>query len=281
MALFPVFFSPRMVARSESYSPSAEKPRAVVDSWLAAGLPIEVVEPSPASTQELALAHDPDWVREVLAGRAPNGFGNSSREVAASLPYTTGAMLSAARRALDTRRSAAAPCSGFHHAGYDSAGGFCTFNGLMVTACAVRAEGRARTIAILDCDHHFGDGTEDIIARLDAAPWIRHVTIGARWSEPRHARTFLDALPAIVEGFRGCDLVLYQAGADPHIADPLGGWLTTDELRLRDAIVFDRLRALELPFVWNLAGGYQRDASGGIGPVLEIHGNTAREWVRG
>jgi hypothetical protein len=33
-----------------------------------------------------------------------------------------------------------------------------------------------------------------------------------------------------------CDVLLYQAGADPHINDPLGGWLTTAQLRERDRI---------------------------------------------
>ena len=49
-------------------------------------------------------------------------------------------MLSAAREALRCGAVAAAPCSGFHHAGYDKAEGFCTFNGLMVTACVLRHE---------------------------------------------------------------------------------------------------------------------------------------------
>jgi acetoin utilization deacetylase AcuC-like enzyme len=33
-----------------------------------------------------------------------------------------------------------------------------------------------------------------------------------------------------------CEVLLYQAGADPHINDPLGGWLTTAQLRERDRI---------------------------------------------
>ncbi len=71
-------------------------------------------------------------------------------------------------------------------------------------------------------------------------------------------------------------MLLYQAGADPHVDDPLGGFLTTDELARRDAIVFGEARALGLPVAWNLAGGYQRDARGGIEPVLQIHENTLR-----
>lgn len=64
-------------------------------------------------------------------------------------------------------------------------------------------------------------------------------------------------------------------GADPHIADPLGGWLTTDALRERDRRVFQADRARGLRVVWNLAGGYQKP----LRKVLHIHDNTARECV--
>ena len=77
-----------------------------------------------------------------------------------------------------------------------------------------------------------------------------------------------------------CDVVLYQAGADPHINDPYGGWLTTDELRQRDAVVFDALKAAGVPVAWDLAGGYQTERDGSIPKVLEIHDNTMRECVR-
>jgi acetoin utilization deacetylase AcuC-like enzyme len=74
-----------------------------------------------------------------------------------------------------------------------------------------------------------------------------------------------------------CDLILYQAGADPHVDDPLGGWLTTEQLRERDRRVFAAAVEWHVPVAWNLAGGYQRTEDGGIGPVLEIHRNTMRE----
>lgn len=38
---------------------------------------------------------------------------------------------------------------------------------------------------------------------------------------------------------RACDVVLYQAGADAHIDDPLGGFLTTSQLLQRDHLVFE------------------------------------------
>jgi acetoin utilization deacetylase AcuC-like enzyme len=115
---------------------------------------------------QFSLAHDRAFVEGVLSGGINNGFGNTLPSVAASLPYTSGVMLSAARAALTNQRGAIAPCSGFHHAGYDTDGGFCTFNGLMVTAAVLLAESKVHKIGILDCDQHWGNGTQDIIDRL-------------------------------------------------------------------------------------------------------------------
>ncbi len=268
------------MAPAEGYSPSAAKPALVVEDWQARGLPIDLHAPEPVTTEDLARAHDPVWVADVLACRAKNGFGTRSEAVARSLPYTSGAMLAAARAALENGRVAVAPVSGFHHAGYAGAYGYCTFNGLAVTAAALLAEGRARRVGILDADQHQGDGTAEILARCAFGRDVRHVSVGADFLSPSQADAFLAGLAACVEGFADCDVLLYQAGADPHVDDPLGGWLTTEQLRRRDATVFEVCRARGLPVAWDLAGGYQRDAAGGIPAVLEIHRNTMTACAR-
>lgn len=273
--MIPVYYTDAMVADSESFSPSARKPAAVVRSWQALGVPLEIVAPRAVTVDELVRAHDRAYVEDVLAGKRNNGFGNRSRAVAASLPFTSGAMLAAARAAIANGTVAVAPCSGFHHAGYDHAGGFCTFNGLMVTACALRAERLAKAVGILDFDQHWGDGTEDIIERLDAG-WVRHYSAGVRWQRVEQAEAFLEAVPGIVRSMQDCDVLLYQAGADPHVDDPLGGWLTTEQLRERDRLVFENAQRYGVPIAWNLAGGYQEP----FARVLEIHDNTMLECAQ-
>ena len=42
---------------------------------------------------------------------------------------------------------------------------------------------------------------------------------------------------------QGCDVTLYQAGADMHIDDPLGGLLDDAQMRQRDRTVFRKVRA--------------------------------------
>ncbi|MBA3506345.1 MAG: histone deacetylase [Betaproteobacteria bacterium] len=267
-----IFYTDLMVADSESFSPSAHKPREVVQSWQALGIPLEIVAPEPVTVEQFALAHDRRFVEDVLACRRANGFGNRSAAVAASLPYTSGSMLAAAREAVRNGRVAVAPCSGFHHATYDTVQGFCTFNGLMVTACALRVEVVASRVGILDFDQHWGNGTDDILRQL-GADWVRHYSAGAEWDSPKQATRFLDAIPQLVESMADCGVILYQAGADPHVDDPLGGWLTTEQLRERDRLVFENGARVGVPIAWNLAGGYQTP----LRNVLDIHDNTMRE----
>ena len=101
-----------------------------------------------------------------------------------------------------------------------------------------------------------------------------HVT--ADQDYPRESGPFLAALPKLVQRFEGCDVVLYQAGADPHIDDPLGGFLDDAQLARRDAVVFKGMRLRGVPVAWNLAGGYQTP----LRLVLDIHDRTMIECVR-
>jgi acetoin utilization deacetylase AcuC-like enzyme len=260
-----------MVADSESFLPSAAKPAAAVKSWRLLSIPMIVIEPLPASGGDFVLAHAPAYVDGVLSGRVSNGFGNKSASVAASLPFTCGAILCAAREALRNGCVAVAPCSGFHHASYEQGAGFCTFNGLMVAAMALHASGEANRIGILDFDHHYGDGTDCIISRL-RIDWVTHYSAGQNYSSHNEAAPFLSAIAHNIETMRECDVILYQAGADQHVDDPLGGWLTIENLFERDRRVFQSAHTLGVPVAWNLAGGYQLP----LRKVLDIHDNTLR-----
>ncbi len=275
----PVFYTPKMVANFSSFSPSAGKPARVVGAWQRLGLPVEIIDFEGVSADQLMLAHSPDYVYGVLSCVINNGFRNKFPEVAASLRYTSGSMLAAAREAIHNGRVAAAPCSGFHHAHFSSGYGFCTFNGLMVTALALKAEGLVDRVGIIDFDMHYGDGTESLIKHHQAESWIEHYTAGREYEAAFQASDFLLHIRERVEEMRECDVILYQAGADPHVNDPLGGFLTTEQLRERDRLVFESVSSLGIPIAWNLAGGYQEDSGGGIQAVLDIHNNTMLECV--
>ena len=260
MKFIDVYYTPKQVSCPDTSSPSPRKPEWVVQEWLYRKLPVRVIEPDEATRDQIALAHHPRYVDGILSCELMNGFRGRQKEVAQSLPWTCGSFLSAARAALENGLVACSPTSGFHHAGLKTAFGYCTFNGLMVAALSLHAEGKVQRVGILDCDQHFGDGTDETIAAKQLG-WIRHVS--KERSDPEEAEPFLDQLPRVMQSFSDCDLLMYQAGADPHVDDPLGGFLTTEQLAIRDQIVFSEAKAMHIPVVWNLAGGYQE-------PVYEV-----------
>lgn len=274
----PVFYDPRQsAARNQSLSHSAQKPARVVEDWKASGFTLEFHGFTPLSPEEISRAHDPGYVHGVLSCEVSNGFGNTFPEVANALPWTTGSMYAAADWAARRGGFAASPTSGFHHAGWNRGMGFCTFNGLMIAAVLLRERGIARRVGILDLDMHYGNGTVEILDRLGLSGEVPHYTFGGDTKtadrEGFDGELWLALLPEIVRGFAACDVLLYQAGADPHIDDPLGGLLTTGQLKERDRAVFRTCAELGLPAAWNLAGGYRTPFEG----VLEIHRNTMAE----
>ncbi len=244
-------------------------------AWQVAGLPFTVQGVTAATENDLCLAHDPAFVRGVLDQTVESGFGDTSPDVAASLPYTSGAMIDAARSALQGG-IACAPVSGFHHAGYDSADGYCTFNGLVVTARKLLDKGIAKRVLILNCDMHYGDGTEAIITRLDLDKSIHNATFGRGFRNPSQAEASLERLRETVAPFEVFHVVLYQASADVHIYDPLRGVLSTAQMIERDRMVFTAAHTKGTPLASNLAGGYQEP----LAKVVELHVNTMRECVR-
>ena len=270
----PVFYDEAMIADSESYSPGSSKPRPVVQAMQEQHLPIEIRSFEPAAPELIELAHDPAYVRDILACRIPNGYGNCSPAIARSLPYTIGCVLAATDEAL-VSGIACAPACGFHHAHYAQTGGFCTFNAIAISAIKLLHEQRVKRVLILDCDQHIGDGTDDILQRLGLFGPIENMSFGRLYKVADEADSYLRKVRNVASRFADFDLILYQAGADSHIDDPLGGVLTTKQMMERDRRVFDAARSAGVPLVWNLAGGYQKPVS----KVVALHVNTMRACV--
>lgn len=279
MRSIPIFYRPEMVADSGGYSPSPGKARWFVDRC--SNMPVTIVSPRPADHSQIALAHHNDYVDGVMTCQLDNGFGNARPDVAAALPFQVGSMIDASSWVTANRdnRVACSPTSGFHHARFASGHGFCTFNGLIIAAQVMLATGRARRVGILDLDHHDGDGTQEIIRSLNLRDKVQHWSSGFTFNSPSQADMLLRSLTTKVKMFADCDLLLYQAGADQHVDDPLGGIFTSEQLAQRDRSVFWAAREYRIPLVWNLAGGYRRGEDGGISPVIDIHAETMRQCV--
>lgn len=269
----PVFYSEKLLADAESESPSAHKPREVLASWFDLNIPLSLQTPVPLGPQLLSLAHAPDYVDGVLAGRIHNGYGNFRQSVACSLPYLAGAVLGAAQAVLQSRSVAIAPIGPCHQAGYRYGGGDATFNVLLITALALKRKRLAERIGIIDLSRDAALGSADIIRRIPENDWLKHLDAT---SLSCHCDADIAALSDGVLEMADCDLILCQASVDSHHDDLGGGWLDVDQLYQRDLILFRTAQEWCLPLVLTLGAGNQRDTLGKLTPLLALHDNTLR-----
>jgi len=179
-----------------------------------------------------------------------------------------GGTLDAAREALARRGPALNLQGGFHHAGPNTAGGFCPVNDVAVAIAALRAEGFGGRVVVLDLDAHPPDGIAACLAG-DGAAWIGSIS-GSDWGPlPRVDETvlregsgdgaYLGALAALLGRMPRASLAFVLAGGDVLAGDRFGRLaLSLAGARRRDREV---ARALEgTASVWLPAGGYHRDS---------------------
>lgn len=220
MNKIPVFYSPQCSAKGLHPSPSAKKPGLLVQQWVEESYAVEILPVTPLKKEDFYTSHDKSHVNAIFNLTRPNGMDTFSPELNDSLYYTSGSLLTAARHVLspnqETPRVAVSPTSGFHHAEYDKAMGYCTFNGLMITAQTLLKEGLVSKVGILDCDQHYGNGTQNIIERFDLTSKVTHIT-----SEKDYTPylpfdlDFFHQLPEFLESLKDVSLLIYQASGRP------------------------------------------------------------------
>lgn len=243
----------------------------------------ELVDPGVVPIQAIETLHDPHYVRSFLGGRMPLA---ASQNLPWSPALRTAVLAMQAGQLTATRMAmhegiAANIANGFHHARHDRGGGFCTFNGLALIA----SHYHGLRVFVLDCDEHGGNGTEVFSDRLENLfnYSIFGTPFGCRGGRRSVAHRLSPAdgdtrpvyTDALDDAFHRIDewrpdLVIYQAGADCHVDDPLGrGIATTADLFHRDLSVFRFCHDRALPVLFTLAGGYQA-----FERTTELHVNT-------
>ena len=211
------------------------------------------VEARHATEDELALAHDRDYiarVREIVA----SGGGRLDPDTVVSqgswdaATAAAGAVLDGVDMAFDGRatRSFCAVRPPGHHALHDRSMGFCLFGSVAIGALYARTRCGADRVLIVDWDVHHGNGTQ---ALVEHDPDIRFVSMhqwpwypgtGAAedrgphdnvWNVPMRANLppeeYVNALRSAVDaslvGFAP-DLIMISAGFDSLSGDPLGAF---------------------------------------------------------
>ncbi|MCP9790441.1 histone deacetylase [Vulcanococcus limneticus Candia 3F8] len=176
---------------------------------------------------------------------------------------------------------------GTHHAFPDHGSGFCIFNDAAVAARVLLDEGLVRRLMVVDLDVHQGDATAAIFA---GEPRVFTFSAHCASNFPlRKQRSDLDlpladgledqaylaavgdVLPDLLDQQRP-ELVLYNAGVDPHRGDRLGRLaLSSEGLLNRDRLVLDACLRRGIPVATLIGGGYDE-----LTPLVERHGLVFR-----
>ena len=166
---------------------------------------------------------------------------------------------------------------GFHHARPDLAHGFCLVNDVALGLARLRRNGTHPSVLILDLDLHQGDGNAIFFAKDDHV-FTFSMHEGTAFPVPK-AMSDLDvglpretggveylerlnqALEEVAERFQP-RIIVYVAGSDPYVGDPLGSLqLDEDAMSQRDRRVGQFALEQKAALVTLPAGGYSEESS--------------------
>ena len=176
---------------------------------------------------------------------------------------------------------------GTHHAFPNHGSGFCIFNDVAVAAKVLLQEERLQRLMVVDLDVHQGDATALIFAQ---EPRVFTFSVhGASNFPARKQQSDLDLplpdgtgdeaylaaigdrLPELLDQWQP-ELVLYNAGVDPHRDDRLGKLsLSNNGLLQRDHLVIDACLRRGIPLASVIGGGYDT-----MEPLVQRHGLVFR-----
>jgi acetoin utilization deacetylase AcuC-like enzyme len=280
-----IHFSPDYCAPEVAFD-TTRKAAAIAESLT--GHPMRGVRlesPTPVTRDELERIHDPAYIDAVFTGN-PRELASSNQlpgwdeGLVRAVCASTGGAVAAAMHALEHRTIAGSLSSGLHHARHASGWGYCTFNGLALAATTAIDAGASRVL-IIDFDAHCGGGTADLLTGVAAAEQIDVAvdpfdyygsTEQARLTltDGQHYLTAVDDALESVRDPGSIDLVLYNAGMDPHERCEGGAaGISALVLDRRERTVFAWLARHRLPTAWVLAGGYTTKMS--MAELVHLH----------
>ena len=258
-----------------------EKFRLLYEMLLADGVarPEQFFRPELPDLEAIALVHDREYVDAYWQGtldpKAQRRIGLPwSPELAYRTRIAVGGTLLTARLAL-AHGLACNTAGGTHHAFPSYGSGFCIFNDLAIASRVLLKEGLVQKILIVDLDVHQGDGTALIFQDEPKVftfsmhcqinfPSIKQVSdrdvpLREGMEDDEYLRTLADYLPDLLSEIKP-DLVLYDAGVDPHIGDRLGKLALTDAgIYRRDMQVLSTCVSQGFPVASVIGGGYCED----------------------
>lgn len=171
---------------------------------------------------------------------------------------------------------------GTHHAHPGFGSGFCIFNDCAVAARVLLDQGDVKQLMLLDLDVHQGDGSAACFAD-DARVFTLSVHAASNFplrkvssdvdipmedgtNDHDYLQTIGDRLPELLDKVQP-NLVIYNAGVDPHRDDRLGRLCLSDQgLLMRDHLVLDACLRRNIPVATVIGGGYDE-----LSPLVKRH----------
>ena len=255
--------------------------RLLHDLLLADGVttPDRVFAPTVPPTASLELVHDPAYIQAYYTGtldpKAQRRIGLPwSAELVNRTCIALGGSILTAKLAIEYG-IACNTAGGTHHAFPNYGSGFCIFNDLAIASRVLQQVGLVKKILIVDLDVHQGDGTAAIFQH-DPSVFTFSMHCGVNFpgtkqisdldvplpegmEDREYLKTLADYLPNLLSQVKP-DLVLYDAGVDPHVNDRLGKLaLTNTGIFDRDFQVLDTCVSQGYPVACVIGGGYATD----------------------
>jgi acetoin utilization deacetylase AcuC-like enzyme len=238
-----------------------------------------VFTPELPPTEWLELVHDPAYIQAYYTGtldpKAQRRIGLPwSPELVNRTRIALGGSILTAKLALKYGL-ACNTAGGTHHAFANYGSGFCIFNDLAIASRVLQQLDLVKKILIIDLDVHQGDGTAAIFRQDPSVftfsmhcevnfPGTKQtsdldVPLREGMEDGEYLKTLSTYLPDLLDRVRP-DLVLYDAGVDPHIHDRLGKLALTDVgIFQRDFQVLDTCVSQGYPVACVIGGGYAED----------------------
>lgn len=179
---------------------------------------------------------------------------------------------------------------GYHHASRTKGQGFCIYADITLIVIFLRKwfPNKVKRVMIVDLDAHQGNGYErdltgdsnvfildvynnriypgDEIAKEGIS---KEVYVSYNDSDNAYLNKVSKALTQSMESFKP-DFVIYNAGTDCMVNDPLGNLnVSAEGIISRDELMFRKCLEAKIPIVMLMSGGYQKNNGPTIGASIE------------
>jgi acetoin utilization protein AcuC len=277
----------------ETHPLLGDKPKRTLEFLMNKNVRMNIFEPEPVTYEELLAVHSKGFVEKI------KNLSESGGMLAVDTPapkgiYDIARIACGGTKIMGVKIMEKFFCGvnllgGFHHAGVDSASGFCFFNDIAVAVEYLRKKYDIKKFLVVDLDVHHCNGTQEIYYKDDSVLVVSmhqdgrtlypgtgfiddlgddngkgfnvNIPLPPGTGNKGYLYAFDEIIPGIAEQFRP-ELIFYQSGVDTHHSDPLANLNLTFDVyhdlgkRVKD-IAMDTCKKL----VVCLGGGYNLEQS--------------------